>query len=113
MGVFCYAGTSLANADGFDADVVTSRSSIFADTFQTEVVFSGIGPEVEEVIFATGNLVVVKVHNDAELDAVQIGLILAEIIGSGHDEQQAFWLFLFNLEGNLYPGIVGGLRFIE
>ena len=73
MGVLYYAVTSFAKPDGFDSEVVTSRSSIFVDTFQAEIVFSRVGPEIQQVIFATGDLVIVKVHNGAELDAVEVG----------------------------------------
>ena len=47
MTVFGHTRPSLSQTDGFDTKIVSGGPGIFADTFETQSIAAGIGPEIE------------------------------------------------------------------
>ena len=78
---------SLPQADRFDAEAVAGRQLVVADALEPQSVVPGVGPEVEQVIFPVVDFAVVEVENGADFDAIELGLVAAEIVGAGHLEQ--------------------------
>ena len=69
--ILCHAWTTLAEADGFDAEIVAGGMERFPDTLKPESVFARLRPEILQRHFVAHELRAVKIHRATQFHAVQ------------------------------------------
>src|SRR5579872_1146064 len=111
--VLGHARPALAQADRFDSQEVALGLRALARALQPQHILSGFGPEVQEMELAAADRGAIKVHGPSQFHAVQVGLILSEIIGSRHVEQESQRLLPCDLERYLQPRALLALRLVD
>ena len=113
MAVLFDAGSALSQAYGFDAEVKACGCGILAHTFESQRVRAGLGPEVQEVMLMADDVRAVQIDHRAQLDAIERGLVLSEVLRTGHGQKESAGFSGFHFKGDFNPGLFLGLGHIE